>query len=115
MVARATYDADNKAVLDDMLLAHPNVRAGAMFGYPAYFAGAKMCICLYEDGVAVKLPEESAQRLMASDPSTGPFTPMGRHTMRAWVLIRVEDPEAYRGYAPVFEESVHHVLSLQKG
>ena len=29
-----------------------------MFGFPAYYVGKKLCICLYEQGVGVKLPGE---------------------------------------------------------
>ncbi len=42
-------------VLDGLLLAHPLVRDGWMFGYPVYYAGNKLCACLYEQGVGVNL------------------------------------------------------------
>jgi len=56
----AKFSTQHKNVLDDMLLGKPHVRAGKMFGYPAYYAGRKLCICLYEQGVGVKLPAGSA-------------------------------------------------------
>jgi len=33
---------------------------GKMFGFPAYYTGKNLCVCLYEDGVSVKLPEATA-------------------------------------------------------
>ncbi len=107
------FNPENKAVLDEMLLGNPLVRAGKMFGFPAYYAGDKLCICLYEEGVGVKLPEKTAADLLADDPNVIPFRPMGRNTMRAWVQINVSRSEDYQRYEPVFEESIRHVLTLQ--
>jgi len=42
------FNSEYKAVLDDLLLDHPHVRPGKMFGFPSYYAGRKLCICLYE-------------------------------------------------------------------
>lgn len=102
-----------QAVLDEMLLGYAGVRAGKMFGFPAYYAGAKLCICLYEQGVGVKLPEISASRLLESDANVVPFQPLGRARMRAWVQINAAPPEAYREYRAVFEESIGYVLGQQ--
>ncbi len=33
----ANFNSDHKAVLDDLLLSFPEVRAGKMFGFPAYY------------------------------------------------------------------------------
>ncbi len=74
----ANFNPEHKAVLDDLLLGHALVRAGKMFGYPAYFAGEKLCICLYEQGVGVRLPEHYAAKLLHSDSNVIPFQPMGR-------------------------------------
>ena len=73
----AAFNLEHKAVLDDLLLDHPGVQAGKMFGFPAYFAGKKLCICLYEQGVGIKLPAQSAAQLLAADPNATPFQPMG--------------------------------------
>lgn len=109
------FNAQHKAVLDDLLLGHPLVRAGKAFGYPAYFVGKKMCICLYEAGVGVKLPQQVADRLLAEDASVAPFVPMGRRRMRQWVQITLENSEDYRRYQAVFEESIRYVASLAEG
>lgn len=100
-------------VLDGLLLAHPLVRAGKMFGYPAYYAGKKLCACLYEGGVGLKLPAASAGRLLREDPHVIPFQPLGRPPMRAWVQINLPEPEGYRAYRSVFAESVRFVLEQQ--
>jgi hypothetical protein len=105
------FNPRHKAVLDDMLLGHPHVRAGKMFGFPAYYAGKKLCVCLYEQGVGVKLPERSAAKLLESDPNVVPFQPMGRRKMREWVQINLSRSEDYRQYHPVFDESIRHVLA----
>ncbi len=107
------FNEDHKTVLDDMLLDQPGVRAGKMFGYPAYYAGKKLSICLFEQSVGVKVPEATAKNLLAEDPNVTPFQPMGRRKMREWIQINLERSEDYRGYLTVFEESIDFVLSLQ--
>ena len=114
MTAAMSFNSDNKAVLDDLLLEDPRVRPGKMFGLPAYYAGKKLCICLYEQGVGVKLPEQTVARLLESDPNAVPFVPMGRRRMREWIEIDLDRSEDYRRYAAVFDESIRHVLALQE-
>jgi hypothetical protein len=109
----ADFNPNHKAVLDDLLLPHNLVRAGKMFGYPAYYAGKKLCICLYEDGVGVKLPAASAAKLLDDDANVTPFQPLGRPKMREWVQINLKNARDYRAYLPVFDESIRYLLSLQ--
>jgi hypothetical protein len=85
-----------------------------MFGYPAYYVGKKLCLCLYEQGVGVKLPEKSAARLLETDPNCVPFQPLGRPRMREWVQINLEQSEAYRQYQAVFEESIWFLATQQE-
>jgi hypothetical protein len=105
----ANYNSTHKAVLDEMLLSNPLVRAGKMFGYPAYYTGKKLCICLYEQGVGLKLPEAMVKTLLETDPNVIPFVPMGRRKMREWVQINLDRSEDYRQYESVFEESIQYV------
>ena len=107
------FNPNHKIVLDDLLLANPMVRAGKMFGYPAYYVGKKLCICLFEQGVGLKLPAQTAARLLETDPNVVPFMPLGRPRMREWVQINLENSEDYRRYAPVFEESIQFILEKQ--
>jgi len=110
----ANYIPEHKVVLDELLLSQPQVRSGKMFGFPAYYAGKKLCICLYEEGVGIKLPEQSAAKLLAEDPNAIPFQPMGKPKMREWVQINLGRSEDYRRYQGAFEESIRHVLAQQE-
>jgi len=110
----ANFNSEHKAVLDDLLLGHPFVRPGKMFGFPAYYVGKKLCICLYEQGVGVKLPEQSAARLLEVDQNVVPFQPLGRPKMREWIQINVSRSEDYGQYQSVFDESIRHVLGQQE-
>jgi hypothetical protein len=105
------YNSAHKAFLDNLLLNLPQVRSGKMFGFPAYYVGKKICICLYGQGVGVKLPEPSAKKLLELDQNVIPFQPYGRQKMRLWVQINLTRSEDYRQYMPVFEESIQHVLA----
>ncbi len=97
------FNSEHKVVLDDLLLSHPYVKAGKMFGFPAYYVGKKLCICLYEQGVGVKLPEGSAKKLLTIDQNVIPFQPLGKPQMREWIQINLSRSEDYRQYWPVFE------------
>jgi hypothetical protein len=108
------FNPEHKAVLDGLLLAYPLVRAGKMFGFPAYYVGKKLCACLYEQGVGVRLPESSVKKLLEADPNTLPFQPLGKPKMREWVQINLRRSEEYRLYRGVFEESIQYLLTLQR-
>jgi hypothetical protein len=82
-----------------------------MFGFPAYYVGEKLCICLYEQGVGVKLPEQSAAYLLKTDPNVIPFQPLGKPKMREWIQINLINSEDYRKYISVFDESIRYVSS----
>jgi hypothetical protein len=109
----ANFNPNHKKVLDDLLAEDPRVRPGKMFGFPAYYAGKKLCICLYEEGVGVKVPEATALRLVAADPNVIPFQPYGKAKMRSWVQINLADSADYLNYRPIFEEAILFVLSQQ--
>lgn len=115
MVASVSFNPAHGAVLDELLLGQRGVRPGKMFGLPAYYAGRKLCICLYEQGVGVKLPEASATRLLETDPNVVPFQPMGKPRMREWVQINLSCSEEYRRYESTFRESIGYVLAQQEG
>ena len=105
----ANWNEKIKLVLDELILSNSHVRLGKMFGYPAYYAGKKLCICLYEEGVSIKLPEQSASALLTSDNNTVPFQPMGKPKMREWVQINLENAEDYKKYQAVFEASIRYL------
>ncbi len=111
----ANFNPQHKTVLDDLLLGHPFVRPGKMFGFPAYFVGKNLCMCLYEQGVGVKLPQATAARLLQADAHVIPFQPYGKRKMREWVQINLDHSDDYRQYLPIFEESIQYLLSQQGG
>lgn len=110
---KAKFNQQHKAVLDALLLNKPGVTAGRMFGYPAYYAGKKMCVCLYEQGVGVKLPADTVSKLLETDKNSVPFQPMGRPKMKEWIQINLTDSEAYRNYESLFQQSVDFLLAQQ--
>lgn len=110
----ANFNPNHRIVLDNLLLPHPLVRAGKMFGFPAYYVGRKLCICLYEEGVGIKLPAPSVAGLLESDPNAIPFQPLGKPKMREWVQINLDDSEAYAQYEAVFHESILYVHEQQQ-
>ena len=107
------FSANHKAVLDELLLELPHVRPGKMFGYPAYYAGKKLSICIVGEGVGLKLPESTANRLLEEDPNITHFQPLGRRKMREWVQINLEDSSGFERYLGVFNESIAYVLTIQ--
>jgi hypothetical protein len=108
-----TFNPDIKQILDDLLLTHPLVHAGKMFGYPAYYVGKKLFICLFEQGVGIKVPAETASRLLDNDGNVIPFMPLGRPKMKEWIQVNLSNAEDYRMYLPVFEESIRYVQEQQ--
>jgi len=107
------YNPEHKRVLDELLLGNPLVRPGKMFGFPAYYVGKKLCICLYEEGVGVKIPEQTVARLLETDRNTVPFQPLGKAKMREWIQINLNRSEDYSQYMSVFEESIQYLLEKQ--
>jgi len=82
-----------------------------MFGYTAYYVRRRLAICLYEQGVGIKLHEKAAKRLLETDPNVVPFQPLGKPRMREWVQINPVESGEYRQYQSVFDESVQYLLS----
>ncbi len=107
------YNPEHKRILDDLLSGYSIVRPGKMFGFPAYYVGKRLCICLYEEGVGVKLPEQTVARLLETDRNTVPFQPLGKPKMREWIQINLTRSEDYREYASIFEESIQYLLQKQ--
>ncbi len=70
-------------------------------------------MCLFEQGVGIKVPADTAARLLESDPNVSPFMPLGKPKMREWIQINLNRSEEYAHYMPVFEESIRYVHSQQ--
>jgi hypothetical protein len=103
-----------QSVLDALLLDLPAVRPGKMFGFPAYYSGEKLSICLVEDSIGLELPTHRVNQLLEDDPITSPFQPLGRPKVREWLQINPKQAADLRAYQWIFEESVEFVLGLQK-
>ncbi len=110
----ANFNPEHKTVLDNMILGYPQIRPGKMFGFPAYYVGKKLCICLYEQGVGIKLPEQIAAKLLETDQNVIPFQPMGKSKMREWIQINLQRSEDYRKYQDVFDEAIRHLMAQQE-
>ena len=107
------YSKNHKAVLDDLILNNTNVKSGKMFGYPAYYAGKKLCICLYGKGVGVKVPINIASAFLKQDKHIVPFQPMGNTNMREWIQINLNNSEDYKDYEDIFQQSINYLLKQQ--
>ncbi len=110
-MAKVEFNAEHKKVLDALLLPLPEVTAGKMFGYPAYYVHKKLIACVYGDGVAVKVPEDVANRLLTRD-DVVPFQPTGRARMREWVQINRSSSEDYRLDLETFECAARYAGKL---
>jgi TfoX/Sxy family transcriptional regulator of competence genes len=112
-MTKAAFNSDHKAVLDALLLHFLGVTAGKMFGYPAYYVHGKLFACVYGDGVGVKVPEETANSLLAMA-HVVPFQPMGKPKMREWVQINRTSSADYRLDEDIFRHAVRFVDPLKK-
>lgn len=108
------FNPQHKNILDDLLLPNPLIRTGKMFGFPAYYVGKKLCICLYEQGVGVKLPAATVSHLLENDANATPFQPLDKPKMREWVQINLTNSEDYREYQAIFDEAIQFLLRQQK-
>ena len=98
------------AFLDEFAAHHRGVRRGQMFGLPAIYVGRRLCACLFEDGLLVRLPTEIARREIAA--GARPHSHRGR-PMGAWVRYDPASVAAARRLTPVMELAVRHVARRQ--
>lgn len=104
-MAKTSFNAAHKKILDTLLLSIPGVTVGMMFGYPAYYVDGKMFACLYGEGVGIKVPEDVANALLGRN-EVVPFQPMGRSRMREWVQINRPVSADYRLDREAFQRAV---------
>jgi predicted DNA-binding protein (MmcQ/YjbR family) len=110
---KPVFEPRHKAVLDSLLLNHPDVAEGKMFGYPAYYVNRKLFTCVYGEAIGVKVPEELANQLL-SRPHITPFQPMGKPKMREWIQINRKRSSDYEKDMEIFEASINFVKKLSK-
>ena len=104
------YRDDVLAVVSALLAERPEATPRKMFGHSGFAVGGKMFACLYDDGVAVKLPEATTQAAIAR-PDVEAFRPYGK-LMREWVLIAHDDLAAYAGDVDLFEAAIAYVAGV---
>ena len=80
------FDPALRQVVDDILLDLPEVRAGSMFGHPAYYVGRLLIACHYGSQVGVKIPPDLAELLLRRG-TASLFLPYGKKRMRGWVAL----------------------------
>ena len=97
---------DILAVLGDYFDGRPDVKRGKMFGFPAFSTGGKVFATIFGDGVALKLPQATIDRL--ADPEIALFRPKGK-SMGGWVQISRPEAESYTDDAGLFETSLAYV------
>jgi hypothetical protein len=110
-MSKVNFNPEVEKAVDSILLRNPSVVAGKMFGYPAYYINGKLCACIYEKGVGVKIPADVANQLIGKKDIVH-FQPMGRARMKEWVQINRENPEDYLKDEEIFETSMSFVASL---
>ena len=110
---KMSFDPEVKEVLDSFLLENVEVEPGKAFGLPAYYVNGKMFAAVYEDGATLKVPEDMRDELLERE-GISEFRPMGRHTMKGWVLIRLEDPAELVEYRELFDLAFEYVYSISR-
>lgn len=93
--------------LERLFSEYPEVRSGSMFGYPAFFRGRRMFLCVYGDGIGLKLPETRANELL-NLPDFTPFRPYGKPKMREWVFFE-PSVDAAGSHLELFHQSCDFV------
>jgi hypothetical protein len=104
------YNPEQKVTLDRLLLAHPEISAGVVFGLPCYKVNGVVFATLYGEGVGIKLPEARVKELL-EQPGCVPFRPFGRKRGKEFVQINHENPQDYQHDHSLFEEAMRYVLS----
>ena len=68
------------------------------------FEVASLCICIYGEGVGVKVPEDVANKLL-SEKHVVPFQPFGKPKMREWIQINRAKSADYRKDINIFRDA----------
>jgi hypothetical protein len=127
------FSQENKEIIDEIFLNIPEVKAGKMFGYPAYYVnnspqgGApvifrntknnkKLVAFLYYEGIVVKVPDDLYKSLIISETRKAePFLPLNKGTGKNWVVIYRDTPEEFQQDYDIFGVAVQYILSLTQG
>lgn len=113
MVSETGFRRDVAEMVARMVESMAETRAGAMFGYPAFFTGRKMFACVYGAGVALRLPDLKVMQLHGRD-DVSEFRPHGRR-MRNWVHITRERAVDYQRDARLLRDAARFARQLSEG
>src|SRR5258706_3761970 len=94
-MGRLNDNSEQKVTLDRLLLDHPEVSAGRVFGLPCYTVNGVVFATLYGEGVGIKLPEARVRELLEK-PGRVPFRPFGRNRGKEFVQINHQNPQDYQ-------------------
>ena len=104
------YNPAVKAMLDTLVLHVPGVQVGKAFGYPAYKIYGKVFAFVGGDGASFKLPVARGGELLAQgNAALRPFEPAEGIVWKEWVKVSLPDPEMYRDYTSLLDESIQYV------
>jgi hypothetical protein len=101
------FRADLQPFLADFIEHHRGLRIGRMFGLPAGYAGRKLFVCLMEDGLIVKLPEDVAKHEVHTGKAVI-FNRQGKPS-KSWIKYRPRTAGEASRLAPILELAARHV------
>ncbi len=109
-MAKMPYNPDQKAAVDAILSALPEVKEGKAFGYPAYKVRGKVFAFVGSRGVAIKLPAPKVQSLIKDGAPYYPFEPGRGIIWKEWVSIQREDAQTYHEDEDLLVKSMEFVM-----
>jgi hypothetical protein len=105
------FRADLQPFLAEFIGHRRGLRIGRMFGLPAGYAGRKMFVCLIDDGLIVKLPEQVAKSEVRSGKAAA-FSRGGKPS-KSWVKYTPPTASEARRLAPLMELAARHVVGSE--
>ncbi len=108
------HDAQ-KVLLEAFFADDPSIRAGHMFGYPAYYIGRAMFACLFDGHLGLKAPEAVANQARDLE-EISDFRPYGKPKMREWIQFPVASQADLDNHAELINRAVEyaHLNAKQK-
>jgi len=104
-----SYREDVKALLDEILIGIPGVKASKAFGYPCYKVSGRIFCFVSGDAVQLKLPARRVESLVAEGGPYHKFGPVEGTTWREWVALEWQTPADYEQAMDLFIESIEYV------
>jgi hypothetical protein len=103
-------DLQHKQIIDAVLIGAPGVKQGKLFGYTAYKIHGRAFAVWCGGGLAIKLPGETVQSLIAAG-RAGPFEPVEGTLWREWALLSLTSPADASAAAPLLDEAMAFTVS----